>query len=296
MLKKVNEMKIKMKQEQLMNTIIPISKLQQMNDKLANEIQTVYQKQLEYEEQLRQNKLLSADYEQLNQELVNQKKRTTEAYINVSKTGEYLESIKNEKPDEQRINLMKQELNSKRLAEKNEREIEWRKRLNSIKEQKQANEGYLTELENSNLEGYEQLIKKKTEILKNEEEINDINTRIALTRKKIELEIDYNTRKKLYDEIGIITEFKEGNAMIQQYNYQQQHKSRILSTQENLHSQIHNMVVNHPNLWSKFITSHDGMENIYQHFTDYSIADLNNLGKQFYEYLKDYDDNNWTLS
>ena len=96
--------------------------------------------------------------------------------------------------------------------------------------------------------------------------------------------------------MGIITEFKEGNAMIQQYNYQQQHKSRILSTQENLHSQIHNMVVNHPNLWNKFITSHDGMENIYQHFTDYSIADLNNLGKQFYEYLKDYDDNNWTLS
>ncbi len=293
MLKKANEIKLKLKEEELNNPIIPTEKLEEMNNKLINDIQTVYQKQLEYEEQLQANKIQQSSYDQLKQELFDQQKKSTSAYIDASKSTKYLESIKDKKLDEKRIKLMENELQNKQLVENNEREIELRKKLNAMAETKEATSKYLTKLNETNLDSFKDIIDKKTEVLKTEDEINEINNGIALKRKQLELNIDYNTRKKLYDDSGIITPFKEGNALLQQYNYQQDSRSRILEQQQTIHSKINNLISKNPNLWEKFKNTHTNAEDVYKNYQNYTPDFINSMGEALYNYIDSFEKAGW---
>lgn len=55
-LKQINEQRQKIEMEKLMNPMIPADKMGEMNEDIKNEIQTVYAKQLEYDNSLRKGK------------------------------------------------------------------------------------------------------------------------------------------------------------------------------------------------------------------------------------------------
>lgn len=64
-LKQINEQRQKIEMEKLMNPMIPADKMGEMNEDIKNEIQTVYAKQLEYDNSLRKGKMAYAEHEQL---------------------------------------------------------------------------------------------------------------------------------------------------------------------------------------------------------------------------------------
>ena len=88
----------------------------------------------EYDNSLRKGKMAYAEHEQLEVELANQHKNTINAKINAEKTEKYLENVKNDELNNERIKLMTEELKSKEQSDNNLRQIELHKRLKKINE------------------------------------------------------------------------------------------------------------------------------------------------------------------
>ena len=237
-LKQINEQRQKIEMEKLMNPMIPADKMGEMNEDIKNEIQTVYAKQLEYDNSLRKGKMAYAEHEQLEVELANQHKNTINAKINAEKTEKYLENVKNDELNNERIKLMTEELKSKEQSDNNLRQIELHKRLKKINEEKQANEDLLKYLESQGLESSKQLIEKKAAVMKGEKQNEEMQKQIQLTNKNRELKVDYQTKKMFNENRQEVDEIMEGNTIIKQYNDQQEKANLALQAQTEVYNRI----------------------------------------------------------
>ena len=294
-LKQVNEQRQKIEMEKLMNPMIPADKMGEMNEDIKNEIQTVYAKQLEYDNRLRKGKMAYAEHEQLEVELANQHKNTINAKINAEKTEKYLENVKNDELNDERINLMTEELKSKEQSDNNLRQIELHKKLKKINEEKQANEKHLKYLESQGLESSKQLIEKKAAVMKGEKQNEEMQKQIQLTNKNRELKVDYQTKKMFNENRQEVDEIMEGNTIIQQYNDQQEKANLALQAQTEVYNKIKEYVDAYPNCWGKFTRNDTEAATKYNDYTSYSVDELNKVGNDFYNFLESYDKAGWKM-
>ena len=294
-LKQVNEQRQKIEMEKLMNPMIPAEKMGEMNEDIKNEIQTVYAKQLEYDNRLRKGKMAYAEHEQLEVELANQHKNTINAKINAEKTEKYLENVKNDELNDERINLMTEELKSKEQSDNNLRQIELHKKLKKINEEKQANEKHLKYLESQGLESSKQLIEKKAAVMKGEKQNEEMQKQIQLTNKNRELKVDYQTKKMFNENRQEVDEIMEGNTIIQQYNDQQEKANLALQAQTEVYNKIKEYVDAYPNCWGKFTRNDTEAATKYNDYTSYSVDELNKVGNDFYNFLESYDKAGWKM-
>ena len=295
-LKQVNEQRQKMEMEMLMNPIIPADRMDEINEDIRNELQLAYEKQLEYDDRLRKGKMAYAEHEQLELELANQHKNTINAKINAEKTEKYLKNVKNDELNNERINLMTEELKSKEQSDNNLRQIELYKRLKIINEEKQANENHLKYLENQGLESSRQLIEKKAAVMKGEKENEEMQKQIQLTNKNRELNVDYQTKKMFNENRQSVDEIIEGNTIIQQYNDQQEKANLALQEQTESYNKIRWLVDTYPNCWEKFTQNDYYAGEKFKDYTSYSVDDLNKVYSDFCNFLDERYNNDWELS
>ena len=295
-LKQVNEQRQKMEMEMLMNPIIPADRMDEINEDIRNELQLAYEKQLEYDDRLRKGKMAYAEHEQLELELANQHKNTINAKINTEKTEKYLKNVKNDELNNERINLMTEELKSKEQSDNNLRQIELYKRLKIINEEKQANENHLKYLENQGLESSKQLIEKKAAVMKGEKENEEMQKQIQLTNKNRELNVDYQTKKMFNENRQSVDEIIEGNTIIQQYNDQQEKANLALQEQTESYNKIRWLVDTYPNCWEKFTQNDYYAGEKFKDYTSYSVDDLNKVYSDFCNFLDERYNNDWELS
>ena len=292
-LKQVNEQRQKMEMEKLMNPMIPADKMDEINEDIRNELQLAYEKQLEYDDRLRKGKMAYAEHEQLELELANQHKNTINAKINAEKTEKYLKNVKNDELNNERINLMTEELKSKEQSDNNLRQIELYKRLKIINEEKQANENHLKYLENQGLESSRQLIEKKAAVMKGEKENEEMQKQIQLTNKNRELNVDYQTKKMFNENRQSVDEIIEGNTIIQQYNDQQEKANLALQEQTESYNKIRWLVDTYPNCWEKFTQNDYYAGEKFKDYTSYSVDDLNKVYSDFCNFLDERYNNDW---
>ena len=295
-LKQVNEQRQKMEMEMLMNPIIPADRMDEINEDIRNELQLAYEKQLEYDDRLRKGKMAYAEHEQLELELANQHKNTINAKINAEKTEKYLKNVKNDELNNERINLMTEELKSKEQSDNNLRQIELYKKLKIINEEKQANENHLKYLENQGLESSRQLIEKKAAVMKGEKENEEMQKQIQLTNKNRELNVDYQTKKMFNENRQSVDEIIEGNTIIQQYNDQQEKANLALQEQTESYNKIRWLVDTYPNCWEKFTQNDYYAGEKFKDYTSYSVDDLNKVYSDFCNFLDERYNNDWELS
>ncbi len=295
-LKQVNEQRQKMEMEMLMNPIIPADRMDEINEDIRNELQLAYEKQLEYDDRLRKGKMAYAEHEQLELELANQHKNTINAKINAEKTEKYLKNVKNDELNNERINLMTEELKSKEQSNNNLRQIDLYKRLKIINEEKQANENHLKYLENQGLESSRQLIEKKAAVMKGEKENEEMQKQIQLTNKNRELNVDYQTKKMFNENRQSVDEIIEGNIIIQQYNDQQEKANLALQEQTESYNKIRWLVDTYPNCWEKFTQNDYYAGEKFKDYTSYSVDDLNKVYSDFCNFLDERYNNDWELS
>ena len=295
-LKQVNEQRQKMEMEMLMNPIIPTDRMDEINEDIRNELQLAYEKQLEYDDRLRKGKMAYAEHEQLELELANQHKNTINAKINAEKTEKYLKNVKNDELNNERINLMTEELKSKEQSDNNLRQIELYKKLKIINEEKQANENHLKYLENQGLESSRQLIEKKAAVMKGEKENEEMQKQIQLTNKNRELNVDYQSKKMFNENRQSVDEIIEGNTIIQQYNDQQEKANLALQEQTESYNKIRWLVDTYPNCWEKFTQNDYYAGEKFKDYMSYSVDDLNKVYSDFCNFLDERYNNDWELS
>ena len=226
-----------------------------------------------------------AEHEQLEVELANQHKNTINAKINVEKTNKYLENVKNDELNNERMNLMTEELRSKEQADNNLRQIELQKNLKKINEEKHVNENYLKYLENQGLESSKQLIEKKAAVMMGEKQNEEMRRQIQLTNKNRELEVDFKTKKMFNENRQDVDKIMEGNTIIQQYNDQQEKANLALQAQTEVYNRIKGFVDKYPNCWEKFTRNDTEAATKYNDYTSYSVDELNKVGMIFIIFL-----------
>ena len=241
-------------------------------------------------------KMAYAEHEQLELELANQHKNTINAKINAEKTEKYLKNVKNDELNNERINLMTEELKSKEQSDNNLRQIELYKRLKIINEEKQANENHLKYLENQGLESSRQLIEKKAAVMKGEKENEEMQKQIQLTNKNRELNVDYQTKKMFNENRQSVDEIIEGNTIIQQYNDQQEKANLALQEQTESYNKIRWLVDTYPNCWEKFTQNDYYACEKFKDYTSYSVDDLNKVYSDFCNFFDERYNNDLELS